>query len=250
MEQTPEATPVQNQERFVGTNPNAKHFFRLPMFFTNLPLGTAWFAAIVVLVLLAIIGGIITLKQTNFGQSKRADSTLGSPQEQPRLPVINPQSHTAGKYFLGNSQAIDFREEGSGGDFTLTLDRKNGATTLTWDNSIKATGIYIYNVGRLDDLTDHTVAFALSFNNPQAPTLQQPFLATSSAKQAAVIPPSPTSFIASPYTVGTIPTGYYDVTPQQQKGKAVFKKSARYSIEVSGLDKNNQQKTAYYTFTE
>lgn len=231
-----------------------------------------WLIVVNLVLVLAIGSGVWVLVQNSrktLPKPQTQQALHQSPQAtgsaQPELPVIDPNSNTANRYFSGDSNAIDFRKDGSKGDFTIGMEKKDGKVVLDWDKSLKVTGVTVYDVGRLDILTDHIVAFATSFIEPKPLVLAsgnpQPLPATAAAKPQKPMPvptiTPPTTFISSPYTVGTIAQGYFNTTPStnpnqseaQINADSLFKPGKRYSIEVYALAPDNKQQMASYTFT-
>lgn len=193
-----------------------------------------------VIILITIFAGVYLLFQNmQNSQLKGRQPGVGSDAANsqtsaPVLPVLDPNSKTAKRFFpVNDSNAIDFREDGSEGDFLINLERKDQSVKLRWNTAIKATSVTVYNLNRLDDLSDHTIVFAIS-SVPQG----------QSAKNA-----KPTqTYIPNSYTIGQIPQGLYNTTPVTQKKASIFSFGGRYSIEIYG-SKDNKRVMASYTFT-
>lgn len=198
-----------------------------------------------ILLIFLLAGGIYLLLQDNIDKHTRSTAnnlnSTNSPVSQTRVTTVDPSSKTASRYF-GNitSNAVDFRD-GAMGDFTVGIDKENNNhIQLHWDKAIRATAVTVYNVGKLDNLTDHTIPFAIQ----AAPS------STAPAKQ----PSSnfPTVFVPNPYVIGDIPDGYaFSSIPNQKQSTPgnIFKTGIRYSIEITGLTQDNKEVSGSYTFT-
>ena len=143
----------------------------------------------------------------------------------------NPQSKTATRYFPYAGNAIDFREDGSQGDFEIELAKKEKTAELKWPEEIKVSRVQVFNLGKLWDLQDHRVVFDLGNRESATST--------------------PFAFLASPYEIGKIPEGFFNFTFYDKnfsEKSPIFVKGIRYSIELYGKDENNFQVSASYTF--
>ncbi len=233
----------QDSERFVAVthqSPNKRSVFLIILIIT---------------LLIAIVGGIFALfvgKSTKTPISSPKQTSIpayaqASASAQPALPAINSNSNTAARYFNVKSDAIDFRD-GAMGDFSTTITKNNNTVSLSYDNKIQAGSVTVYDLGRLDILTDHFIVFALSFINPAAT------ITPAQGTTPAPIP-TPATALPNPYTIGDVPQGYYNTTPKNQQGQqaqtpqTIFKSGRRYSIEVAGTDQSGKIKIASNTFT-
>lgn len=219
--------------------------------------------------LLLAIGASLYLIINNRHKTKPTTPTLSGNKAQgsltPELPVINSQSNTANRYFAGESNAIDFRKDGSKGDFTVTMQKQGNNVVLNWDNTIKTSSVIVYDFGRLDILTDHKVVFGISSYKPlPTPTFMPikgsfvplPTIATGALQMRFSPPPVSTPIpisalknpIPQPYTVGTIPEGLFKIGTAEQNA-TIFQTGKRYSIEVTGVNTASKLQMASYTFT-
>lgn len=237
-----------------------------------------WLIVVNLVLLLAVAGGITVLVKNSRKTKPQAQPPQALNQNmqatgsaQPELPVINPNSNTANRYFSGDSNAIDFRKDGSKGDFTIGMEKKDGKVVLNWDKSLKVTGVTVYDMGRLDILTDHKVIFSLSYVDPKSlprpsfdPQALQKQLQQATASGKKPVLPSlaplptiapPTVFIPTPYMVGQVPQGYFNTTPTENNQQpqtdpnALFKPGKRYSIEVYAMGADGKPKMASFTFS-
>ncbi len=165
---------------------------------------------------------------------KTRDNTTpdsNSPQNnQDELPVINPDSNTASRYFniVGESDFLDFREDGLMGDFKLDVTHEDDSTLLEWDDAVKVHTITVYDMGRLDNLTDHTVVFSTTTVKEEGQNVI-----------AVVI----NDYLKSPLELTTAQNNDSSDTQALQ-----FKKGNRYSIEATGI-KDEKLVWSAYTFT-
>ena len=161
--------------------------------------------------------------------------------------VYKPWSETAEKYYPGGGNAIDFRDKAQG-DFTIELSKEGEKVILNWPAEIKVVGVRVYNLGTLRDLQDHKIVFDMvnwDINNPPV---------ISEEEITEVLPETtsqPEVYLFPPYTVGEILEGFFDNTlyeKEEEKGKPVFEKGDRYSIEIYGISSGGKYLGGYYTF--
>lgn len=200
----------------------------------------------VALIFLIGVGLYFIFQQKIVGNQNPSKDSTSSAALKPA--VINPNDPTAKKYFPGGGTVADFRD-GAEGDFKAALQKGNNETTLSWDSNNKVYEVRVLDLGKLDNLSDSTIAFDLGVD-PYATISDKPTKDTAASPKPPSQPPIP-----SPYKIGDTPAGFKNLTPALPSGQkadisSIFKKGVRYSIELYGIDSNNGLKTAYYTFTD
>lgn len=220
----PAEYPVEAPTRFTHTNPENNRRYLLFKQKTN--------AVIISVALLGLIGIIASLWFTKY----RLQSTLTQVSQQSNTPPA--------------SRATSDPPEGSSGDFTVEMKKGNN-TVVGWDTSIQVSGVTVYDLGTKNTTEDNTIVFASSFVNPDKlqEQIQQQLKQNPKEKLDIKLPP-PTTYFPNPYTVGTIPQGYFNLTPDNQKPtpETLFQSGKRYSVEVSGIKDTNNSIKAQYVF--
>lgn len=201
----------------------------------------------VLFVVITVLVVILAFQLFNPVQKAPAPTTSGitAPVSPINFPIVNPSSKTAAKYFNVESSAADFREDGSLGDFTIGMRKKDKTAEVSWDDkNISVTQVSVVNLGAMNDLQDHRVVFNLSNVDLRAALLPP---------GQELTPPDPSKLpvLKSPYTIGTLPEGFFNTTYYDEtitKNSPIFASGARYFIELIGRNKDNAFKMATYTF--
>lgn len=245
-------TPQSQNDRFVAIAHEAKQFPISRRF--------AWLILINASLMVAIAGGVYTFYHAKHSQNSERNGPMASavasanPQanKQAQLPVLDANSNTANRYFAGESNALDFRKDGSKGAFSMNVEKNGNNVTVKWDQNMQVSSVMVYDLGRLDNLTDSKLVFGVSYGDTPTPFPSGTPLILN-AKMASPMPTPtivvPTVFLPNPYRLGEIPSNYHRLGLPEE-GKSLLTKGARYSIEATAWNQNGGQKIASYTFTE
>lgn len=199
---------------------------------------------IALIIVVLVLSGILFWQYQQEPISPAGEENI--PEEGGQI-VHRPWSDTAERYYPGGGNAIDFRD-GAQGDFEIDISKSGDAIKLSWPKEIKVVEAKVYDIGTLYDLQDHKIVFnIINFDinkilNPSeeaaTPTVQE-------------IPAQPEVYLSPSYEIGEIPKGFFEnplATVTEGAVEDIFEAGKRYSVELSGVDKDGKMLFGYYTF--